>query len=371
MDQIRKKILYLGFFLYALQGPYVYTYAFILSFLLIMLSFNFRVISNKYFGIISLIIGLYLFIGLFSDNPSIVMELKNWSFWILSLNIGFLLFTYLEDDELDKLLSYSIFIILGVYVLLKINLIPNIYMKEELAEYHNYKTLGPYLVIPIVYQCFYIVKNIVVTKRYWLVSLSSLCIVLLSGSLQYLLLILLGIILMFVKFNLRFILSFVIVSVISIFMMYRFLPEKQVDKMLQVLNPLESPTVQTRISDVEFAYNRNRSEPLFGEGLGVRSTIQRVSFQNSSLVDTRDFLEVDNSFYYLYHRMGFFGLLMFCILIYSLQRKLSSKAKIYFLLFILVNGFLSIHMFTVNSFALIFSFFIFNSYGKRKSVLSK
>lgn len=372
MHRLNKLILLFGLIIYTLQGPYIYTYAFIVSSIAIMIAFHFKFVVNKYSVLILFFVAFYSLFGLLNGNPSIGIEIKNWFFWLISLNIGLLIFKYLNINEIEDILAKSVLLLAVVYILLKTTVLPNFYLKEALAEYHNYKTIGPYLVAPILYQFIFIAYKLPVTRRYWFIVLCSVIVVLITGSLQYFIIIMLGVILNTIKIKFSTILKLISVIVGLVFIMYKALPEKQVDKMLQLLNPLESPTVQTRVSDVQFAFNRNDSEPLLGDGLGVRTTVQRVSFQDSNLIDTRDFLEVDNTFYYIYHRMGIFGLVMLVIFVSFLLRKLPIRGKVFFIFFILVNGFLSIHLVSTNSFALVFSFLImYPSYVQKKNSLSQ
>jgi hypothetical protein len=86
---------------------------------------------------------------------------------------------------------------------------------------------------------------------------------------------------------------------------------------------------------------------LFGDGPGVTSEVYRVSIRGNNLFEFREFLEIDNGFYYVYHRAGLVGLGLFLFLHGFLLKKYGNfRNRMCFLAFFVITNTLSIHYFT-------------------------
>lgn len=370
MHFLNKLLLLVALFLFVLQGPYAYTYIFLIALPFVLFSFNLKVELNKYSLFIYLFIFIYLLLGYINNNPVIKIEFKNLFYWSVTLNFGLLIFKYLEKNKIVNILSFSIIFLSFIYVLLKFHLINNIYMREALAEYHNYKTIGPYLLFVIIHQFYYILKGLPKDKEYFIVTFFSLVTILISGSNQYLSIFIIGVFINCFKLSFKATLLTVTLFALLFFTLPKFITTKHLDKISEIASPTESATVLTRLLDLEFVYNNNNSNPFIGEGFGVKSFVRRVSFHAPSKISKREFLEIDNGFYYLYHRTGAVGLFLFIILILKLLSNVHWKAKLFFSVIVLITNLLSIHFFTSNQFALLFSLLIIFKYEKKKNITS-
>ena len=108
---------------------------------------------------------------------------------------------------------------------------------------------------------------------------------------------------------------------------------------------------QTRIDDLRFLltnFSFYDYKTWFGEGIGVRSEVVRYSPFTVGIVESRSFLEIDNGFYYVFHRFGLFGLsAIFFVFLYTI---LFSKGSMRILsVFLCVTMTLSITVITSTS----------------------
>jgi hypothetical protein len=370
MHFLNKFLLFVALFLLVLQGPYSYTYIFLIALPFVLFSFNLKVELNKYSLFIYLFIFSFLVLGYINNNPVIKIEFKNLFYWSVTLNFGLLIFKHLEKNKIVNILSFSIIFLSFIYVLLKFQLINNIYMREALAEYHNYKTMGPYLLFILLHQFYYILNGLPKDKKYFIVTFFSLVTIFISGSNQYLSIFIIGVFINCFKLSFKATLLTVTLLALFFFILPKFIPTKHLDKISEITSPTESATLLTRFSDLAFVYNNNYSNLFIGEGFGVKSYVERVSFSDTSIISKREFLEIDNGFYYLYHGTGIVGLSLFIILILKLLSNLHWRAKLFFSLIMLVTNLLSIHFFTSNQYALFFSLLIIYKYEEKKYITS-
>src|SRR5690606_16797348 len=99
--------------------------------------------------------------------------------------------------------------------------------------------------------------------------------------------------------------AFLILSAAILYSPY--MPELVKVKLDYVSKPHKYPSFQIRIQDLKQALsneNFNTIEKLFGEGFGTRSVIHRDIPWRQDVTIAFQFQEIDNGFYYLYHRGG-------------------------------------------------------------------
>ena len=73
---------------------------------------------------------------------------------------------------------------------------------------------------------------------------------------------------------------------------------------------------------------------LIGYGIGIKSTIRRINPVTKKLDSARTFTEIDNGFFYIYHRSGLNGLAAFLIFhIIAISLSPNNKTKLMFTLF--------------------------------------
>jgi hypothetical protein len=155
----------------------------------------------------------------------------------------------------------------------------------------------------------------------------------------------------------------VLLIIVLVYINSPFVPEMIAAKLEYVFKPWEYPTVRTRITDLQQALkneNFGLFKKLFGEGFGTGSAIYRENKLSPSLSKTFNFQEIDNGFYYIYHRGGWSLFTLFIIShMYLIARIKKHKAKVGFLIIILLTNFLSIHYFNY-LFYLLVPFLILN-----------
>ncbi len=106
---------------------------------------------------------------------------------------------------------------------------------------------------------------------------------------------------------------------------------------------------------------------IFGEGVGVTTTVYRINEVAPSLSRFFTFTEIDNGFYYLFHRGGFVLLFLF-VFFHILLLKIipTMKGRLAFILIVLITNMFSIHYYT-HWFNVFYAFYIINNWGyKRK-----
>jgi hypothetical protein len=155
--------------------------------------------------------------------------------------------------------------------------------------------------------------------------------------------------------------------VMSLFLM----PEHSLHKMSFIFRPWEYRSFQTRIADLMYVLSNNNFtwfDVLFGEGFGASTRVFRFNTVKPELSLFETFLEIDNGFYYIFHRGGFTLLaLILTAHIILLKMIKGFKARIAFLTIFFILNILSHHYWT--HFIIIFiPFWIIEKYGKDKKL---
>ncbi|MEM0517417.1 hypothetical protein [Aequorivita flava] len=314
--------------------------------------------------------GIYVFflvLGLINGHPNWVRDVKFQFF-------GFIFYLFLVNVKHFNLLRFLFIlnaIVCGVYILIYLGLVPSLW-NESISGMEG-RLYGP-SIIPIVLIGFYYLYNRmsfdVPLGLSWLLALVYLF---MTSNLMNLVTagILLGLIVVNVYkiFKPAFLVGFSIILVGSIaFFNSDFAPEAIKTKLPYILKPWEYASLKTRITDFGMALRTEDftwSEKLIGEGFGASTTIYRENEIAVSLSGKITFQEIDNGFYYLYHRGGFLLLLLFLLVnIYLIYKIPSLKAKLGFIFIVVFTNLLSIHYFN-NVFYLILPFIILETSSKK------
>ncbi len=160
--------------------------------------------------------------------------------------------------------------------------------------------------------------------------------------------------------------AYIIISILIIgstiaFFNSDFAPPLIKEKLPYVIKPWEYASLKIRIEDFGKAVRSedfNTAQKIFGKGFGASTTIYRENEEVQAFSGFFTFQEIDNGFYYLYHRGGYLLLFFFFILHLFLYLKLPTiRAKLGFVFLILFTNLLSIHYFN-NFFYLLIPFLI-------------
>lgn len=300
-----------------------------------------------------LLYSVWLLRGL--TNPAVHIDLKYHLAWALSLLIFANLLGKLSNPELLRYLFRLNLLLFAVYLLLLAKAIPNAYVVEDLPEYQAFRLFGPVLVS---FYAICMTANYSSLERwprrnlYLLVNLGlGTVVAILSGSLQHFAIFATVYLLTFFRRRhlVRFVLALGLGIVLFFGSIWFFGTEQHRYKFRELLNPLQSPTLLTRANDLFYMLGQKSGvgQVMLGDGLGVTSEVFRVSTRGGKLVEFREFLEIDNGFYYIYHRTGLVGLALFLMLhAYLLKKYGNPKNRMCFLVFFVVTNALSIHYFT-------------------------
>ena len=140
-----------------------------------------------------------------------------------------------------------------------------------------------------------------------------------------------------------------------------YAPDNIKEKIPYLLDPFEYPSLKIRVNDLKAALKLEDfsiTEKVFGNGFGASTIIYRENLNAQSWSDFFTFQEIDNGFYYLYHRGGYLLLFLFILFHgYLISIIESNKAKLGFIAIIIITCLLSVHYFN-NLFYLIIVFLI-------------
>jgi len=161
------------------------------------------------------------------------------------------------------------------------------------------------------------------------------------------------------------------VTITTAFFSSSFAPELIKEKIPYVLKPLEYESLKIRVDDWQKAVRSEKfglKEKIIGEGFGASTRIFRENELAQSWSRFYTFQEIDNGYYYIYHRGGYLLLALFiAVHLYLLTRIKLLKAKIGFITVIGFTCLLSIHYFN-NIYYLIIPFLVLEgSYDFRNS----
>jgi len=346
-------IIFISFATFTLK--YTLYWSFLGLFLIIVFIYLFKhKFKLKLFRTFLFIIPVYIiFLIKGIGNPAFLQDFRINFIWLFSLLI---FYQFAKRNENSATLINIVFIvnvyIVIIYSLFYFKIIPNFYETEKLAAYQDYRIIGPALCPTFILPFLYAVYNRKRDKVYYINFFIGLVAVLLNGSLQYLSTFIIIYFISYIQLNnlnkiLKVFGGIVILSFILFPIAKNSLSEKKLSKINELTKPLESKTVQTRINDFKYIYPKaadNMNHILLGHGVGVNSVIFRENKDYPSLSKYRTFLEIDNGFFYIFHRFGVVGLFIVILLhVNVLFKKINIKTKLIFIIFFLISNLLSYH----------------------------
>jgi hypothetical protein len=294
----------------------------------------------------------YSFLGI--NKIAWKQDFKNYIYIIYGIIMFYNFIKYLPASILLKYFTNINIIIAALYLCFYFNLLPNIYLRDgELAEYKNYKTPGPTTQIFYFIPIFLLFRNKLDNKLIYLNFTFGCIASFINGSLQNIIILIVVYLLYFlsmIKFRkIKYRFHILVFTILFFYIISNYLPSNYIEKLLFVFDPLQAQTVQTRISDVEYMLESGHPQNmLFGDGIGVSSNVFRINPFNPKLSGYNTFLEIDNGFYYVFHRFGFLGIVSFLLfhLIAIIKPAAPIKFKVSYAVFFLITNILSIHYFT-------------------------
>ena len=323
-----------------------------------------------YFYLTLAIYLIFLTIGLFYGHREPQIDIKFQLF-------GFLFYLFLlnkkEFNVLPLLLIIN-YIVLGVYILLYIGKFPNLWHTTIIG--FQGRVYGPSIIPIILISFYYLIKNKSFDLKLvtaYIVAIPSL---LMTTNLMNI--VITGILLMLLVVDFKKLMQpkfiFIIVGIgLSSFLFFNsnYAQDLIKQKIPYLLDPFEYPSLKIRANDLKTALSQENfsiTEKIVGKGFGASTTIFRENEEVQAFSDFITFQEIDNGFYYLYHRGGFSLLILFILFhSYLLMVIKSFKVKVGFIFIITFTCLLSIHYFN-NMFYLILPFLILEGNKKKKEI---
>jgi len=323
-----------------------------------------------YFYLTLAIYLIFLTIGLFYGHREPQIDIKFQLF-------GFLFYLFLlnkkEFNVLPVLLIIN-YIVLGVYILLYIGKFPNLWHTTIIG--FQGRVYGPSIIPIILISFYYLIKNKSFDLKLvtaYIVAIPSL---LMTTNLMNI--VITGILLMLLVVDFKKLMQpkfiFIIVGIgLSSFLFFNsnYAPDLIKQKIPYLLDPFEYPSLKIRANDLKTALSQENfsiTEKIVGKGFGASTTIFRENEEVQAFSDFITFQEIDNGFYYLYHRGGFSLLILFILFhSYLLMVIKSFKVKVGFIFIITFTCLLSIHYFN-NMFYLILPFLILEGNKNKKEI---
>tara|TARA_R110002050_G_scaffold298133_2_gene460772 strand:- start:869 stop:1861 length:993 start_codon:yes stop_codon:yes gene_type:complete len=313
----------------------------------------------SYLALAIIFYSFYLLIGIvnFHDNPFIDIK-----FQLFSLIFFFLLINF-KFDILKVLFSINTLVFI-IYGLLFLDILPNIWHESTLGV--GGRINGPSIIVINLILFYYLITEKPFDNRLIIASLMGFICIALTTNFMNLAVFAILIFLQVINFRKLlkpiYIITFVLIFLGAIWYLNSpYVPELVSAKMKYIYKPWEYGSLKTRIEDFNKAIlseNFNIFKKIFGEGYGASTSIYRENKIAPSLSRTFNFQEIDNGFYYLYHRGGWSLLFIFILShLYLLLKLKGAKAKLGFISLIFVTNILSIHYFNYY-FYLLIPFFI-------------
>ena len=246
------------------------------------------------------------------------------------------------------------------------NLIPNIWNDNTFGQ--GGRVYGPSIISFNLLLFYYLLTRKTFDKKLVLAAILGLVYIALTSNFMNLVIFLLLVILLSFDFRKLFRPVYIFSTLFFLIGLFLYLnspyvPELISNKLEYVFKPWEYGSFKTRIDDFnQVVANEDFGffKQLFGEGFGTSSQIYRYNPISVSLSRTFSFQEIDNGFYYLYHRGGWSLLVIFIVShLYLLLKINNIKAKMGFFIFVFFTCLLSIHYFNYYYYLLI-PFFILN-----------
>lgn len=323
-----------------------------------------------YFYLTLAIYLFFLLIGLFYGHREPQIDIKFQLF-------GFLFYLFLLNKKEFNMLPILLiinYIVLGVYILLYVGKFPNLWHTTIIG--FQGRVYGPSIVPIILISFYYLIKNKSFDLKLvtaYIVAIPSL---LMTTNLMNI--VITGILLMLLVVDFKKLMQpkfiFIIAGIgLSSFLFFNsnYAPDLIKQKIPYLLDPFEYPSLKIRANDLKTALSQENfsiTEKIVGKGFGASTTIFRENEEVQAFSDFITFQEIDNGFYYLYHRGGFSLLILFILFhSYLLMVIKSFKVKVGFIFIITFTCLLSIHYFN-NMFYLILPFLILEGNKNKKEI---
>lgn len=322
-------------------------------------------------GALTFLYSLILFFSL--SNPVVHIDFK----YHAALFLTFTFFTTIvrvERGSLNAIYYSGIFIAAAVffcYLFVYFSGVTNPYREDDVPLYRAFRVAGPlldiFLIIPFVYSAKELSNAPVPDWGIYISFPMALTACALSGSNQMIVLVTLFYAVAVLRFRMRMLLPALMGVLVVVFISRGQLTADHVGKINEIANPLQSQTILTRLADLNYAVNtlvQDKGQVIWGAGLGVKSEVPRISLDGKK-IEYRDFLEIDNGFYYVAHRVGVLGLTFFIIVVFYIGLRYGGyrNRAMFMIYFVIVNA-LSIHFFTSILSALLASIMIAQPRGE-------
>lgn len=315
----------------------------------------------------------FLVIGLFyqHQNPTIDIkfQLYGFLFYLFLLNV--------KNFNILKFLFILNFVVFVVYFLLYIGLLPNLWGYSVIG--YRGRVYGPAIIPIILISFYYLFKGKSLDMPLALSFLIAMPYLILTTNLMNM--VIAAVLLFLILVNVKKLFSpvYILISVLIIASSVAFFnsdlaPPLIKEKLPYVLKPWEYASLKIRIEDFGKAVRSEDfgvAQMIFGKGFGASTTIYRENVEVQAFSGFYTFQEIDNGFYYVYHRGGLLLLFIFFILhLYLLLKIPTLRSRLGFIFLVFFTNLLSIHYFN-NVFYLLIPFLILESTRSRKIMMTK
>lgn len=339
--------------LFLLQGSNIFNIVILLLLFLLtgslLLRKNLRFTFPKYLIVGVIIYFLFLVIGILYQHPDSTRDIKFQFFFLLFYY--WLISTQYNINLLRLMLVINI-IVFGIYLLLLAGIFPNIW-REDTFGFMG-RLYGPSIIAPVLIGFYYLYFKKAFDRQYAIAMAMGVSYIALTTNFMNLLIVVVLTAILVTNFRKLlqpvYIISISVFLTISVAILYSpYMPELVKVKLEYVSKPHKYPSFQIRIQDLKQVINNedfNTQEKLFGRGFGTRSVVYRDIPWRQDVTVAFQFQEIDNGFYYLYHRGGWTLLLLVIMAhIWLLVKIKNLKAKAGFLTIFVITNLLTIHYF--------------------------
>lgn len=311
----------------------------------------------------------FLVLGI-AINDDFHIDFKFHLFTLFAVIIWQTVFKKLSIEILCKIFVAINGVIFLYYILLGTSIIPiryNIYEPLVKAGGYGYRLSGPDLTTFTITPLLYLWGRKRFDKMLVYSSICGIICIILNGSFQHLAIFFIVSVLVLVKA--KYIVSVPLILYLFFQLVLSasepFVDKRYLDKLHYVSRPWEYPTFIYRLKALDIMIDQNTQsleQIVFGSGVGVKATFFEKNELSPSLSRWRTFQEIDNGFFYVYHRFGLLGLFYFLALNFYplIIKKTDIKFKLAVTVILLITNLLSIHYFT-NSLFFICLIMAFNS----------
>lgn len=333
----------------------------------LLFSFTQRIAIPFYFILIILVYLPFLIIGISNNHTDPQIDIKFQLFYL----IFWLALIQFRDIYIVEVLYIINALVLLLYIALSFNLIPNFWSWGTFGL--GGRMYGPPIISVILLLFFYVIKEKPLDWIAFSAFIIGLASIVLTTNFMNLIIVVGLFLLLALDFqSIGKTAGAVIVLVLSGYVFRDFLPDILASKMNYLFRPWEYASFQMRIIDLVQVLGNTRFDfetIFFGEGFGATSRVFRVNTIAPSLSGYYNFHEIDNGFYYVFHRGGLALLLIFFLSHYFLLKLIPSlKGRLALALIVLVTNLLTIHYFTY-LFYLLIPYLIIKEWGFKRGFL--